>query len=571
MGLTTALFTALSGLTTNATLLSVAGNNISNINTTGFKASRMTFETQILQNLSPASAPTSNLGGTNPAQIGLGAREGTITRDFSNGSLQLTGVNTDMAIEGNGFFVVDVAGVRRFTRAGTFTLDNNFNLVNPDGGLVQGFTVDDDFNVIEGVVGNVLIPVGILTLAEATSLVRFTGNLNSGGDAATLGSITTSDPLYSDATQTTPAVAGDALDTLFDNTGTALFAVGDVITVSGATKGGATLPDKTFEIGPANTTGSDDFGTTLQDFIDFLDDIMGLDTAADPSAGIAVSGAGEIVVTGNTGTVSNIALDTGDIVVNQTTTPSLPFGWTQTQDADGESVRTSFVAFDSLGTAMTIDMSFVLETKDNTGTTWRFYIQSEDDTDLDRVLGTGTVSFDTNGQFATATAASLTIDRNNTGAVTPQTINVSFVNPDGSISALESVTSIVNTLSQDGSAIGTLSDFTIGEDGTIVGVFSNSLLRDLGRVVLAKFANPQGLVEVGANLFDVTANSGDPQIVSAGTGGAGRIVGGALELSNVELSEQFINLITATTGFSASSRVLSTSDRLFQELLAAVR
>ncbi|MEE9211591.1 MAG: flagellar hook-basal body complex protein [Phycisphaeraceae bacterium] len=571
MGLTTALYTALSGLTTNATLLSVAGNNISNINTTGFKASRMTFETQILQNLSPASAPTSNLGGTNPAQIGLGAREGTITRDFSNGSLQLTGVSTDMAIEGNGFFVVDVAGVRRFTRVGAFTLDSNFNLVNPDGGLVQGFAVDDDFNVIEGVVGNVLIPVGILTLAEATSLVRFTGNLNSGGDEATMGSITTSDPLYSDATQTTAAVAGDALATLFDNTGTALFAVGDVITVSGATKGGATLPDKTFEIGPANTTGSDDFGTTLQDFIDFLDDIMGLDTAANPSAGIAVSGAGEIVVTGNTGTVNNIALDTGDIVVNQTTTPTLPFDWTQTQDADGESVRTSFVAFDSLGTAMTIDMSFVLETKDNTGTTWRFYIQSEDDTDLDRVLGSGTVSFDTDGQFATATAASLTIDRNNTGAVTPQTISVSFVNPDGSISALESVTSVVNTLSQDGSAIGTLSGFTISEDGTIVGVFSNSLLRDLGRVVLAKFANPQGLVEVGANLFDVTANSGDPQIVSAGAGGAGRIVGGALELSNVELSEQFINLITATTGFSASSRVLSTSDRLVQELLAAIR
>lgn len=571
MGLTTALYTALSGLTTNATLLSVAGNNISNINTTGFKASRMTFETQILQNLSPASAPTSNLGGTNPAQIGLGAREGTITRDFSNGSLQLTGVSTDMAIEGNGFFVVDVAGVRRFTRVGAFTLDSNFNLVNPDGGLVQGFAVDDDFNVIEGVVGNVLIPVGILTLAEATSLVRFTGNLNSGGDEATMGSITTSDPLYSDATQTTAAVAGDALATLFDNTGTALFAVGDVITVSGATKGGATLPDKTFEIGPANTTGSDDFGTTLQDFIDFLDDIMGLDTAANPSAGIAVSGAGEIVVTGNTGTVNNIALDTGDIVVNQTTTPTLPFDWTQTQDADGESVRTSFVAFDSLGTAMTIDMSFVLETKDNTGTTWRFYIQSEDDTDLDRVLGSGTVSFDTDGQFATATAASLTIDRNNTGAVTPQTISVSFVNPDGSISALESVTSVVNTLSQDGSAMGTLSGFTISENGTIVGVFSNSLLRDLGRVVLAKFANPQGLVEVGANLFDVTANSGDPQIVSAGAGGAGRIVGGALELSNVELSEQFINLITATTGFSASSRVLSTSDRLVQELLAAIR
>ena len=571
MGLTTALYTALSGLETNSQLLGVAGNNIVNVNTHGFKSSRMTFETQILQNLGPASAPTDNLGGSNPTQIGLGVRPGAITRNFNSGSLQPTGVDTDMAIEGSGFFVVDIGGAQRYSRAGTFTLDSNFNLVNPDGGRVQGYGVDEELNVIEGVLQDVRIPLGILSLAQATETARFTGNLNAGGDVATVGSIVTSGPLYSDATQTTQATAVDDLDTLFNDAGVSLFSVSDVITVTGVTKGGETLADKTFEIGLANTTDSDSFGTTLGNFIDFMDDILGLDKDADAGVGIAVSAAGEIVINGNTGTVNSISLDTGTVVVNQATTPILPFDWTDTQAANGESVRTSFVAFDSLGSQMRVDLSIVLQSKENTGTTWRYYIQSEDDSGLDRALQTGTITYDTDGQFTSISDSSFTIIRDDSGAVTPQSIDISFVNPEGTLSALESTSSVVNTLSQDGFPIGSLESFSVSKDGTIVGVFSNSVLRDLGRVILANFANPQGLAEISANLYSLTSNSGDAQIVNPGTSGAGRIVGAALELSNVDLSQEFINLITATTGFSASSRVVSTSDRLIQELLSTVR
>ena len=133
------------------------------------------------------------------------------------------------------------------------------------------------------------------------------------------------------------------------------------------------------------------------------------------------------------------------------------------------------------------------------------------------------------------------------------------------------ITSQISALSQDGSGIGTLEDFSISTDGTISGVFSNGLLRNIGQVVLATFANPRGLLDLGGNLFNLSSNSGNATIALPGSGRAGRIVGGALELSNVDLSEEFINLITASTGFSANARVLSTSDRLIQELLATAR
>src|SRR5690606_30234985 len=120
MGLTTSMFSGLSGLAMNSQMLTVAGNNISNVTTNAFKRTRVTFETQISQTLSAGSAPSADLGGTNPLQVGYGTRMGSIRRDFSSGGLQPTGVSTDMAIEGNGFFTVNVAGSRFYTRDGGF-------------------------------------------------------------------------------------------------------------------------------------------------------------------------------------------------------------------------------------------------------------------------------------------------------------------------------------------------------------------------------------------------------------------------------------------------------------------
>lgn len=571
MPLTTALYTGLTGMKTNSQMLDVVGNNISNVNTTGYKRSRATFETQISQTLKNGSAPSAQLGGTNPAQVGLGVRLASITRDFSGGGLQATGVATHMAVEGNGFFVVDQGGSQRFTRDGTFSLDSNFNLVTSAGAKVQGFGVDDDFNVVEGLLQDVNIPIGVLTIAEATENVNLAGNLNAGGDAATLGTILESAAMFSDAAATTPATAATALASLFDAAGTALFATGDEITLTGLSRGGANLADKTFEVGPADTLGSDAFGTTLGEFATFVEDVLGIDTTQAGTPGVSINAAGSLVVEGNLGNASAIDIDAGDIVVNQATAPTIPLTWAETQAADGESVRTTFVAYDSLGNPLEIDLTVVLESKDTSGTQWRFYTHSEDDTDLNKFLGTGLLNFDTDGQFVSSSGNSLTIDRLDTGALNPQTINMNFTDQFGAVTALTDVRSQVSSISQDGTPIGTLEDFSVSEDGLLIGVFSNSLLRDLGRIPLAMFSNNEGLLETGGNLYTNTSNSGTPQIVNPGSGGSGRVVGRAVELSNVDLAEEFINLISAQTGFSANSRIISASDQLIQELLSTVR
>ncbi|MGB0766201.1 MAG: flagellar hook protein FlgE [Phycisphaeraceae bacterium] len=577
MSITRAMFSGLTGLNANSQSIGVAGNNIANVNTTSFKRSQAHFETQVSQTLKNGSAPSTGLGGTNPAQAGLGTRLAAITRDFSDGGLQPTGVPTHAAIEGSGFFVVEKGGSQRYTRDGTFQLDRDYNLVTNSGGRVQGFGVDTDFNVVDGLLQDINIPLGVLTIAQATENVNIGGNLNAAGDVATQGSVIESEALFSDPGGTTPAVAGDALTSLFGADGSARFPAGSVLSFGSITRGGAELPSRTFEVNATNTTDSDANGTTLADFMAFVEDITGIDTTQANAPGVTVNALGQVVVESNTGTANQLLIDPGDIIANSGGVNSQPFTtpWTVTQEATGESARTSFITYDSLGNAMNIDMITVLEDKNSTGTEWQFYIHSDDDSDLNKFLSAGTLSFDTNGQFTIAQGGSFVIDRTDTGALDPQNITLQFTDPNGTLGSLTALSGLdisqVNSLQQDGTPIGTLEDFSISEDGTITGVFSNSLLRDLGRIPLAMFSNTAGLQEVGGNLYANASNSGSPQIVTAGTSGAGRVIGRALELSNVDLAQEFITLISAQTGFSANSRIISTSDEMIQELLASLR
>jgi flagellar hook protein FlgE len=334
------------------------------------------------------------------------------------------------------------------------------------------------------------------------------------------------------------------------------------------TRGGATIPDKSFEIGAVNTTDSDANGTTVQDLLDFLQNVLGIDTAV--SGGVTLDAAGQIAVDGNSGTLNDLAILGSGVYVNDPAGVQ-PFTFSKSVTADGESVRTTFIGYDSLGRELSVDITLVLESTSNIGTTWRYYAQSEDDSDLATAVGSGTLTFGTNGDLLGVTDATITMHHDNSGAETPQQITLNFDDPNLGLSALADSDSQLAAISQDGSPIGTLEDFTVQTNGTIVGEFSNGLLRNLGRVVLATFVNPQGLVETAANQFQATPSSGSASVTTPGSGSAGRIIGEALELSNVDITEQFITLVTASTGFSANSRVFSTSDRLLQELLAIVR
>jgi flagellar hook protein FlgE len=577
MASTTALFTGLSGLMSNSSRLDTIGNNIANVNTTAFKSNRMTFAPTFSRNFSLGTAPSGTTGGSNPGQIGLGVAVSATQRNFSNGAIGVTGVATDLAIEGDGFFIVDAGGQRSYTRAGAFMRNPQNDLVSQSGSRVLGYGVDDQFNVIEGELVGLNIPVGTMTVAEATRNVLFNGNLNASGEIATTGSIHESRAYFSDSALTIPVTAGTDMGSsdiyISDGAGGSSLAFDSAatnrsITLSGVEKGGKDLGSMTFAI---------EAGTTFQDFMNFIDDYMGLDstavgTSSDLGGGVAMNANGQIVITGNEGTVQDLDIDTADFAVNNPGSGiGNPMVMAKTASADGESVRTSYVVYDSLGTPLTIDLTFVLQgTSSSGGTTWEFSAESLESDGLDRMLGLGEVTFDANGRYVSASNQSFSIERQN-GAVNPLTVSMDFDSGTDAISSFTDTASNVAAVYQDGSPIGTLGTFSIGEDGAITGSFTNGLTRTLGQVALAKFSNPEGLVDVGNNLFNAGPNSGTPLVAKPRDFGTGRVVGGALELSNVDLSQEFINMILASTGYSASSRVITTTDELMNNLLALGR
>jgi flagellar hook protein FlgE len=235
-------------------------------------------------------------------------------------------------------------------------------------------------------------------------------------------------------------------------------------------------------------------------------------------------------------------------------------------------VASSFVGYDSLGNALNVNVDAVFEGPNAAGqNVWRFYANSPNNVGGDPILGNGTITFDSAGNFVSATNATLSINRTGTGALTPQQITLNF-------SQLTSLSNLghgsnINPVGGggDGSPLGTLDSFAIGNDGVITGSFTNGLTRTLGQVAVANFTNPTGLIDQGGNQFSTGANSGTPIFTTAGQQGTGTIQGGALEQSNVDLSTEFTNLIIATTGFSAASKVITTSDQLITDLLNSNR
>lgn len=557
MGLTSALFTGLSGLNASQFQLDVIGDNIANVNTTAFKGSRTLFQTQFSRTLTSGTKPNAAQGGTNPAQVGLGVVVGSIQRSFQPGALETTGLPSDLAIEGDGFFVLrSPENEQVYSRDGSFTLSADNRLINQDGFVVQGFGVNDAFQLIPGALGDLTIPVGQLTTARATQNADLDGTLNSSGPVATQGTILQSQLLH-DAIGN-PITGATALTAVRNPGGPAVLANGDIISIDGVKKGGRDVPDETFVVG---TTG-----TTVADLITWLDDALGIDTTAGVpgTPGITVN-AGMIQITGNVGTENGLSIQPGSMVSSGAT--SIPFTFTETQAADGESAHTSFIVYDSLGTPITVGLTMVLEAQTTGSSTWRYYAESEFDTDIQFDVGTGTLVFDQSGQFVSSPQNGIVIDRVNAGASDPLSITFDFTK----LSGLNVSRSALVMSFQDGFGTGTLIEYNIGDDGLITGTFSNGLLRSIGQVAMATFANSPGLIARSSSIFFVGPNSGEARITAPLTLGAGRIKAGALELSNVDLSREFISLITSSTAFSAASRVISTSDQLLQELLLLTR
>lgn len=200
------LFAGVSGLRNHQVMMDVIGNNISNVNTVGFKSSRATFGELFAQTLRGATQPLGTNGGSNPIQVGLGMAVNTLDTLFTQGSIETTGQSTDLAIQGSGFFVVKKDGQPYYTRVGTFSLDSTGKLVHPgNGAILQGKLADDAGTIPSGTkLEDIKIALDKKSPAKATTSVKFSGNLDSGaatGDS-TDASVTAYDSLGNPITLT---------------------------------------------------------------------------------------------------------------------------------------------------------------------------------------------------------------------------------------------------------------------------------------------------------------------------------------------------------------------------------
>ena len=564
MSLTSAMLVGFTGIDSNSVAIDTVGNNLANLNTTAFKGQRTLFETVLYRTFSEGEAPSDTSGGTLPRQVGLGTTVSSLQRNFAQGGLDSTGFQSDLAIDGDGFFVIrDSSGQLAYTRDGSFRLDETQTMVAAGGSPLQVFAAGADGTINEGTLTDLQIPLGAASAAIPTTAVEMDGRLDSNTNIASAGSVVVSQALM---TTTGAANASTSLTSLVDANGLLLFAAGDELAINGY-KGEVATEEATFVVG---TTGA-----TLGDLASYMEAALGISTdpATGGTPGIVVSDgteypAGSLVVRSNLGELNAVALDGGS-VVNRTGLTTSPFSFSTAVDAVGGGVTTTFGVFDSLGNQVDVRLRAVMETKSEAGSTWRFYAESVDDSDVSPILGTGTITFDTNGQFVGATGTDLSIDRAGTGAASPTSFTLDLASLTG-LAGSEGVSELIMA-SQDGAPAGILTGYSIDREGIITGAYSNQLTEVFGQVALATFANNEGLVALSENRFVEGPDSGMAEVLAPRSGRAGDIVSGGLEQSNVEIAREFVNLISASTGISSASRVVRVADDLLQELLLIAR
>ena len=347
-------------------------------------------------------------------------------------------------------------------------------------------------------------------------------------------------------------------------------------------KGGRSLATK--ELAITSTT-------TVKDLMTFMEQAIGIQKSPGPDAShpipksqLATGGEidpggvvqdGKIVLVGNNGVDNavDITLSGLQLIPTGSTVPqtiNLPFSAMADQYAVGESAVTDFVAYDSLGIPLSVRLTAVLESRDSAQTTYRWFADSPNNDPASGVniaVGTGLMYFDGEGNFVSATDATVSIERRHVPSVSPASFELDF----SRISGLATAPSNLAVTRQDGSAAGVLTSFITGEDGLIRGVFSNGVTRDLAQIILARFANPAGLEQRGQNLFAPGVNSGLPVQGRPGEQGIGTIVAGAVELSNTDIGGNLIDLILASTMYRGNTRVITTVQQMLDELLALRR
>ena len=672
-----ALFSGVSGMRNHQIRMDVIGNNIANLNTIGYKASRVSFAEALAMTIRGATGPSQTRGGINPSQIGLGMTLGFIDTVFQQGSLETTNIMTDLAINGDGFFVLSDGQKQYYTRAGSFRFDAKGRLVNPANGMVvQGKIANADGKIDSAtMVQDIVLPLGQRVAAKATTSVNFVGNLDAGesplgtildsnkmlaveeaGDDSDvnglfargnsnstirglrpgLSTVTVSDGTttkvytYVEVDTGTSNADFHSLDDLIaeinndfsgsmqvqlDSSGALVIqdlsgsehivsfasdnpalnaalsaANGTIDSSAGKTaktdefshvataseelvklrnaqgvslglKNGDTI-NIGANVGGTNVTGS--FSVTNTSTLGDLADAIKTTFNIQNENGVIIDSDGSLKISGDPGkdnAISGVAIRE---TANNTFNTSMTFN--ELQKAKDVVHSTSITVYDALGEEHVLTMTFK---KTNIKNQWEWEA-TLDGKETISAGNKGIVTFNADGSLNTFTyengVSAFEFDPG-TGA---DIMKIQFeVGNQGGFNGITQFSSSSTTVanSQNGYTNGDLVNINIDQTGKITGIFSNGVNKTLAQLVLAKFTNPNGLYREGDNLYSISANSGLPIYATAGETIQSQIVPGTLEMSNVNLAQEFTDMILAQRGFQANARVISTSDDLLNELV----
>ena len=556
------LYAGISGLRNHQTRMDVIGNNIANVNTNGFKSSRVNFQDMLSQTLQGASGASGDRGGTNPVQIGMGMGVASIDTVFTDGSFQSTGKQTDLAISGQGFFVLGNGGNQVYSRAGAFDFDNSGNLVAPGLGYkVMGYKADSK-GVIDTnkALETIQIPVGASMPARVSAKLTYSNNVSASATAGVSAAVV--------------AAANAAL-----------------VTAQAATAAAATATAATAELNP---TAADKAAATAIGTSTVADNAAATELAAATAQNAAGSTPATVaaLAAATTKKATTAAAVTAAAAATTATTPATAKALAAAMvgaataaanekiaasavaaatNAKSSAAQSSINVYDTQGNAYQLDGTFE-KTADNI---WSFTpastVKNAAGVTVANVTASAPISieFNADGSFKSSTP-SATITINQSGFTPPSPFvgaGAFTIKPDFStMTQYGSVTTVAAT-NQDGYASGTLEKTSINPSGVIIGQFNNGQISSMAQVALANFNNPGGLGKSGESLYLKTTNSGEPQVGAAGSGGRGTFNSGALEMSNVDLAQQFSDMIVTQRGFQANSKIITTVDTMLEELV----
>lgn len=558
-----ALSSGVSGLQAHQEMLDVAGNNLANVNTTAFKASRVGFAELLSQTIEQASQPTDRVGGTNPQQMGTGVSAVSIAPNMVQGSIVNTGRPLDAAIEGEGYFVANDGVRAMYTRGGAFGVDATGYLVDPAAGYrIQriGLTGESDGFQMPGD-SNIRIPYGTALPAKATSSVTLTGNLSSDAAGTPKAQVLTSSLTYTvDGTEALGTAQIDQLDQFAGGSG----AGGELgagqtgtITLSGFQRDGTALS--------AGLTFTVAVATTVNDLLNHLNN----NVLSDATASLVN---GQIRITDDATGYSKSDITLSYSGTGTLTTPSY---FEVTTVGGTESKNANIAVYDSQGGKHVLSATMV---RTDTVNTWDVLLTSI----TGNVEAIEPAKRRINGlSFDPLTGAFVGIPDTETGqfVVTfghdtahPQTVSLDF----GTIGSFDGLTQFAGNSTavareQDGYESGNLSAVSVSSDGTLVGAFTNGVKKDLATLQIALFNNPAALQSTGGGYYVASANSGSAVATQATSTGAGTIHGSALEKSNADVATEFVNMIEAQNGYQANARTIRVATDILRELTSLIR